>query len=188
MDHISSQNTPPHVGIAYFYGDYRDHSGSTQSNITASLLRQFAGQLTEMPTSLIDLYEKNRKDGSLPAANEMSSALRQICSNFRKSFVFIDAFDEIAPTERKNILPLLNSLRSCNTRIYITSRALNELLDMNTAKIQIVAHTEDIRAFLRQTLEQEYTFPEILDDALREEILNVISERAHGMLVTQVSL
>ena len=52
---------------------------------------------------------------------------------------------------------------------------------MDNAEIRIVAHTEDIRAFLHQTLELECAVSEFLDETLREEILNVISERARGM-------
>ena len=100
VDHLQSQLTPPDIGMAYFYCDYRDQYGSTQSNILGSLLQQFAAQLAEIPTCLIELYEKHKTEGSLPLASEMSGALRQICLNFEKSFVFIDAFDEIvAPIE-----------------------------------------------------------------------------------------
>ena len=168
--------------MAYFYCDYRDQHESTESNIIASLLRQLAVQLAEMPTCLIELYEKHKIERSLPPASEMSGALRQICSDFEKSFICIDAFDEIvAPIERTSILRLLSSLRSCTTRLYITSRAPNELNNVNSAEIRIVAHTGDIRAFLHQTLEPECAVSELLDETLREEILNVLSERACGM-------
>ena len=189
VDHLQSQTVSPDIGVAYFYCDYRDQHGSKQSNIVASLLRQFTTQVRDMPTRLIELYEKHKIDGSLPTASELASILIKICSTFTKSFVLVDAFDEImAPADRSSILQLLGSLRACNTPVYITSRAVNDLRDVGTTEIRIAARAEDIRAFLLQTLREECTVAEILDDTLREEILDVISKSADGMFVLLLSL
>ena len=99
--------------------------------------------------------------------------------------MIVDALDECEAThERKNFLPLLESLAYGSTRLFVTSRPYNEDIRhifLNAPRVPIAASESDIQQFVQEQMSDRRAFIERTTPILRDQITDTICSRASGM-------
>ena len=177
------------VGIAYFYADYRDRKAQTLHHILGSLLRQllfhFSNSILGIPEQVRDTLEGMRKNGRHPSQDEMLKLLQITLQNFARAFICIDAWDELEADTRSQVLQKIGLLVACdNLRVFLTGRKhiQPEVQKLSKSSVEIVANSNDIRAYLRKKIEDDGN-PESMDEALQNEIVASLVAQSQDMYV-----
>lgn len=176
------------VGIAFAYCSFGRQEEQHPEDLLANFLKQLCKAFTPLPESLINLFNKHKSKMTKPSINEISKALLSVMTSLSRTFIIIDAFDELPAMGncRKIILSELFDLQSrCNVNILVTSRFSPDITIMfeDSIKLEIYAAKEDLNRYL--DFNMDLMHPSIRDDLLlQEEIKTVISEAVDGMLVS----
>lgn len=179
------------VGIAYIYCKFGQQTEQTKENLVASLLKQLAGGLPDLPQSVKDLYSRHQRSQTLPVLNELSMALRSVAAIYSRTYILIDALDEIKASNgcRSMFLSVVFSLKMQNANIFATSRPIPEILEnfKEATSMQIYARTNDIQHYLEA---QMFRFPEFVttSEQVQEEVKTAIIESVDGMYVNILQL
>jgi hypothetical protein len=175
------------VGIAFLYCDYRDQENQSTLSMVSSLLKQLISSKPALPLPVVDLYERFEKSQSTFKLKDLEPTLLLVCREFRRTFVMIDALDECDATRhRKSFLQVLKSIEKSSTRLLITSRPYPDDIKRYLVaypQITIEANDLDIRKFLTETIDRSDETTDIIDQALKKDIVKDIANSAHGMLV-----
>ena len=166
------------------YCDYQDQGQQTSENILGSLLQQLARQISPLPMALLDLYKKCRlREG--PPKEEMERLLLDVCREFGRCFIIVDALDECeAQTSRKAFLKSLKALSS-RASLFITSRPHLQDIEQSLStfsRISIQAQESDIRKYLTLTIQEDSCAADLIDESLRDEIVQHLTQ---GMSVSR---
>lgn len=150
-----------------------------------SLLKQIASVATELPSSIVELYEKQKSQQKLPQLQELEKALLFSCEDFNQVFIVIDALDESEEAKhRSSILQILTSLQQRpNVRLFITSRFHPQDIAkvFNSApRILIEANSSDLRKFLSKTIDNSAA-ADIIDETFKTDMVERIAVRAQKM-------
>ena len=95
-----------------------DQSVHTASNLIAALARQLVGHSEKLPTQLENMYTELEQHRRRPSLHDLRQLLTALCSERDRTYVIVDAIDECEAThERRNLLPLLESLSHGSTRL-----------------------------------------------------------------------
>lgn len=171
--------------MAYVYCDYKDQAAQTASNLIACLARQIVGRPQVLPQPLVALHKKLEQQNRRPSFDELKELLTALCKHYAKIYILVDALDECeAVLERRLLLPVLRSLPSRTTRLFVTSRPNNEDICQSFGKqsrIDIVAHDSDLRLYIMERMEERGDFVDRLTPELKENITSTISAGASGM-------
>lgn len=188
IDHLTSNFKTQDVGVSYFYFDYREQDIQTPAYFVASLLKQLAVQKACFPPPLLELYEKFKTESSQTLTTELSQVVKQVGITFDRLFVIIDALDECdGKRHRKEILRILKNLRVPPFRIFVTCRPHPQDIKQHfesATRIHVEASERDLRCFCSRMIDDNENVSELVDEALREDILFTISRNAKGMYVS----
>lgn len=126
-------------------------------------------------------------------ADEMViSLLQHVCKEAGNCFIVIDALDEISVgQQRKQTFRLLESLLAVGVKLLVTSRP--HLADIEHAlkgsvQFSIESDQEDIKAYISQKLDESTDMEDLLDETVKADILDKISQRASGMYVPRANV
>ena len=125
-----------------------------------------------------------RKD--LPGFEDLKRVFLGLCSNFSgDAFIVLDALDECEERQHRPLIRnLLESLVNSRVRLLIASRAhppdINQLLG-DCATITVSASPGDIRTFVLDRIEKSVRMVGMIDDKLRDEIVEKIVSKSQGM-------
>ncbi|KAH9213639.1 hypothetical protein DL95DRAFT_253467, partial [Leptodontidium sp. 2 PMI_412] len=185
IDHIRGHSTNG-FRVSYFYFDYRDQESQTPTNLLASLIKQLIQQTKIVPSRLVKHYQKPM-GGPLPSVKDLESALAQICNHFSNTYLIFDALDECDfRRHRKPVLDILDRLRTTSVRILITSRPhpgdIKRKFDKDP-QITIRADDADIKAFIAHRIDGDNDISELVDEKLKEEIINGICAMSGGLFL-----
>lgn len=178
----------PNVGLAYFYFDYDYRNKQTLDYVVASILKQILLYKDGLPlwiTECKDLYRRFRLGWSVPGIEKLKAAIKQLCKDSLATYVVIDALDE-ADVEfcRKGMLVFLNMLFESRIRVLVTSREHSEditrVLSNWPMHIAISAIDSDIINFSNHKIDN-CSIREIIDDNLKQDIINLVVNKASGM-------
>ena len=168
------------------YCDYRDQAQQTPVNLIGDLLKQLVGTLPTLPEEIIRLYEeKSRKSESLELV-DVEAILPQICQTFDQTYICIDALDE-CEDRSSHFLKSLQKLSS-TIRLFITGRphilaTVNQHF-VDPLTIPIEANENDIKMFITEKIDEDHTRdPDLMDQKLKQVILEKIGATSKGMLV-----
>ena len=152
--------------------------------VFSSLTRQILSRFTELPKSIIELYEQNTSS----AHPDFETAWRlflHTCAESSLTYIVLDALDECdEQTYRKQILYHMKRLKPLgDVRFFITSREYP--LDIQeafsyTSQIEIKAQTRDLKHFLSQAINDE-PMAYMVDGDFRLRIIDKIADGAHGL-------
>lgn len=183
VDYLTRIYESDDVRVAYVYCDYKDQALQTASNLIACLARQVVGHPTKLPVQLEFLYTELKRQQRRPSVLELKHLLADLCGERKKTYVIVDALDE-CEHERRDFLPLLESLPHGSTRILITSRPYSEDIHrffLSAPRITITASDADIKQFVQEQMEDRTDFLERTTSSLRDLITDKVCSRASGM-------
>jgi hypothetical protein len=174
-----------HVGLAYVYCDYRDHTQQTLVKIIGAITKQLLRQLDNPPNDFEDLWQKSH-EGKVPLEERGAmEALSSVCRSFERTYICIDALDEC-----HNASGLLNLIYQApsNTRTFATTRehvlvAVRKYFE-SSQRIEIEAKLSDIRILVEQRIEADrHENPDLMTTELQIEITEKICQLSKGMYV-----
>ena len=185
IDHILEEILSPNDAIAYFYFDYRDQQTQTPPYFLASLLRQIAARSKPLPQFLHDSYDRFKEEQSHHFMPELREAFRMLCETYERCFIVIDALDECKhQAHRKEIVQLLNSLPRGKTKVFVTSRPhVHDIKGYfeDALQVDVEARDTDIKRYCSCMIEQSTSAAELISGPLRQQVIDTIASRAHGM-------
>jgi len=176
------------ANVAYIYCDYRDQTSQTVANILSSVLRQFLTTASYVPESIITTLESIKKKDQRAEIGDISKMLKVLLPRLDRSFLCLDALDELEPRTRFTLLKALRT-EFGSARILLTGRPhiepeVNRALQTQPDAMHIEANEGDIRGFLIHEIEEDMNInPDDMNEQLREEILEAIISKAGGMYV-----
>ena len=146
------------------------------------------GRLKALPQELTALYEKLQHQKRRPSLDEIRRLLMAMFNQYKQTYLVGDALDECeASQERRLLLPVLESLPSTSTRLFVTSRPNNEDIIQTFGKenqIIIAAPVLDLREYILDRMNERRDFPNRLTPKLKERIITTVSAGASGMYDT----
>ena len=112
------------VAIFILYCSYNDPNTQSVESLLSCLLKQDVQRRATVDKKLEELYEGHYRKETRPTLDELKLLLSLALTQFEKSFIIIDALDEISNENRR--LELLDSLCFLNemTNIMVTSRRI----------------------------------------------------------------
>ena len=152
------------------------------------MLRQFLTTASYVPETIITTLESIKKKDQRAEIGDISKMLKILLPHLDRSFLCLDALDEL---ESRTRFTLLKALRTefGSTRIFLTGRPhiepeVNEALQIQLDAMHIEASEGDIRGFLIHEIEEDMNInPDDMNEQLKEEILEAIISKAGGMYV-----
>ena len=170
------------------YADYKDQTNQTLVNILGSFLRQL---LTTVPKPIPDEAIKKLDDihhGGRKVEMEDTLALLKIrLHQLQRTFICIDAVDELEPDVRWQLLQVLKELGTNDTtRLFLTGRGHIEGEVQNCFHVTqryttvISASQQDIQEFVRRRINDDRNLRAI-DEVLAQDIVDAIIEKSQGM-------
>ena len=177
----------PGFALAYFYFDFTDLAKQKTSSLIRSFLTQLSSQLFVFPDVLVKLHAACHGGSQQASTSDLVKALKSVIGNFHHVYFIIDALDEC--TDQKELLKVLREIADWklhNLHVLATSRreryieeGLNQIIssEMNVDSDRV---DEDIRCYLRTTLENDHRF-QIWTREEQQEIQRTMMERANGM-------
>lgn len=173
--------------FAYIYCDYGQRDNQNPTALLANVLQQVVRQIgTDLPAAVRDLYSLHQKYETHPTIEQTTSVLRTILLPNMLFYVVIDALDEYAQYEEA-ALDFITAVLGLGpqVRLLCTSRhsTIFDGFFLGTTKLDISAHSEDIRTFIDGHIKQQSRLARHVrsDPKLGEEIVEAIVRESQGM-------
>jgi len=169
------------VGVIYFYFDYKDRLNQSKEKVSATLLKQLACQLGEIPPELEAMYDKSMRRG-LPGFETLIATFLKCVKNsiITSTFVLLDAFDECETSLQNHILYIIRNFSASGIKILCTTRtqgrSLLEAQSPGAVTVQISAQEGDIRLYSTSKPEMKR-----LHHDLQVKIIKTITTASAGM-------
>jgi hypothetical protein len=170
--------------VTYFYFDYAVKKSAV--DLLASLLKQLASQLEDVPQCLKTLYQTYKPETPRPDQTKLLEFFVQCAEMYPEAYVFLDAFDECDPKLRKDVVSIVKRLHKAKIKVYVTTQpgGLEDLATdgLNDAvKAEIRAKEPDVRSYVMARLHDD------IEPKLRTKIINTISSGVDGMYETEIT-
>jgi Cdc6-like AAA superfamily ATPase len=188
VDDLCDRFNDATVGIAYLYFNFRRKDEQKVESLFASLLKQLAQKWTSLrtlPDCVKALYDRYERKGTLPAFDEITTALQSVSALYSRVFIVIDALDEFQSSDRTKFLIEIFSLQvKSGANILMTSRFMPEISerfgDYIHITLEVRASSEDVRRYLEGHMNRLPAFVE-RNLQVREEIKTKIVQLTDGM-------
>ena len=187
VDYLQNNYADKDTVVAYVYCNYKDQAAQTASNLIACLARQIIGRPKALPQELMTLQNDLGQQNRRPSLGELKSLLISLSSHYKRTYIIVDALDECeAIRERRLLLPVLESLPSSLTRLFVTSRPnyedISEIFD-RASQITIAAPASDLRRYIQEMMDErkELVSRLRLTPELKDNITSSITAAASGM-------
>lgn len=172
------------IAVAFIYFDYQKKEDQTANVVTGSILRQWAQYQPELDSSIKSLYAVHQQYQNTPRSlsiDEYVRCMNSLADHFSLTFIMLDALDECESHERFELLNrVVRHMNVERTRIFATCRPhVHNVSDFfkNSEKVEIVAHMDDLRSYVTEELGTR----ELLEDSLKDEIVNKLCPQAKGL-------
>lgn len=172
--------------VVFFYFDFNDQNKQTFENMVRSFLDQLYHKSPDA-RSLIQSLHSARADGSQqPSIKQMERTLTEILEKVEGCKVVIDALDESKTLERViRWCKDMHRLETVNVRLLVTSQT--QIVNWQDAEqimpITVANVGPDIRTYVCARLENEEFMNLRGHPELRNQIREILVEKAAGMLV-----
>ena len=146
------------------------------------------GGILHVPDRVRSVLEETERKGKKVETTDIIDMVKLTLPQFRRSFICIDALDELQPDVRKALLNTLYKDFTTSDRavqLFLTGRPhipqeVNESLRITQDAIDVIANGDDIRAYLINQIALD-TSPTAMNESLKEVILHTIVEKSEGM-------
>ncbi|KAF3225433.1 hypothetical protein TWF106_002571 [Orbilia oligospora] len=188
LEEQRKQDPTTQTAVAYFYFDFSNKEIGARI-FTRNLLKQLAFQSPNFPQGLTELSQTYSGSGKTEAEDQkIEDLLIESASNFKYTYIVVDALDECAPEQRFNVLNIIQRLAgSGGARVFATSRPhpedINEVFK-EVNKIELGARADDIRKYIKAEIRRyETRTPKArhLHDGLRDRITDGLTGVSNGM-------
>jgi len=180
--------------VACLYCDFHSQKEQTMAHILGALLKQVVGRLEQIPEEINAAFYKAK--GQIGGRCLRVPAIRKMLLNsiklLRRTFICIDALDELRAEHRAELLEVLRDIvqESQTTRIFLTGRSyiwgeVDMYFSGSVETIPITPTQEDVKRFLRMKLSRD-PHPDAMDEHLRADIMRCIPETISQMYVAVV--
>jgi hypothetical protein len=165
--------------VTYFYFDYSVKKSVV--DLLASLLKQLASQLEDVPPCLKMLYGNFKLETPRPNQAKLLELFIECAKAYPEVFVFLDAFDECDPTLRADVVSIVKQLHEAKVKVWVTTQP-GRLEDLATEglndaiKAELKAKETDVASYIRSRLPKNS-----IEKKLRMEIVDTISSGVDGM-------
>lgn len=154
--------------------------------ILASLVKQLASQLLDLPVELEALHRVLEPREKRPTIEELYMVLLGITSKFSRVYFILDALDECdQDKQRKGLLPLFHRMGKDGIKVFVTSRPHPEDIQesfKDIAKIKLLAKAEDIESYIRQKIDENPKAKRLVREGKCEDrIISELIDCAKGM-------
>ncbi|KIX98765.1 uncharacterized protein Z520_05226 [Fonsecaea multimorphosa CBS 102226] len=191
VDYLRAKFKDHDVAIAFYYYDYSDQQSQSPSSFARSLLRQLSSHSEIVPSAVAEFYQRTRnavKDQTW--FHDLLTILRRVVATFRHCFIIVDALDEAdVQTQRTGFFEVIDAIRnSPGGTVKVLATLRPHVLDLvskfhEPSMIDILANPGDIRQFLVQTIKEQPESEYLMDDKLKEHVLNTLCTNANGMFL-----
>ncbi|KAK6000624.1 hypothetical protein QM012_003349 [Aureobasidium pullulans] len=186
VDHVLDGYKADHqIGVAYIYCQHDHHKVVLDEDpgyLMKMILRQFLECCETLPAEISNiapadlrlLYSSKWQAKFPPSSDEISDLLAIVLSLFNKSFLIVDAIDELPWSARNEFVSqILAMQQEFNLNVLITSRHTSGIAQgiHSVTQVQIQAREEDLRCSAIRILERGYLLkerPDILERALSQ--------------------
>jgi hypothetical protein len=142
IHHLSIQDHPSNIAVAYLYCNYRSRNEQTLYNLLCALLRRLVQLRSIIPSSVLDIYNKFHKKSRL-TLDQCTDLTTLACKEFSRVYVIIDALDECEAGVARALIRILNSVRSqANIHLLMTARFITSIKEMINDEIGAVPQLE----------------------------------------------
>ena len=178
------------VAVVYYYCDYSEQQAQTPEHLARCVLRQVCASCSSMPSAVAEFHKETRhlpKDETW--FQELQKRLHRVLATFTKCYIVIDAFDETeAVNQRAGLFRVIQGIRSASTRIKVFATTRPHLTNIEDkfvrpTRIHVTASEADLRHYLGDMIDSHPDADDIVDAALRQEILDKLCENANGMFL-----
>lgn len=175
----------PDIGIAYIYCHFRSEKEHTLDSLLASVLKQLAQGLSSLPSNVRELYDRHKSRNTRPSCDEIVRTLHSVAAMCSKTFIVIDALDELSPVDgcrKKLLFEIFKVQTGIGANIIATSRfipSVEQEFEKSTS-LEIRASNADIQKYVDGRMMELSCAP---GPDLQCEIMTVISQGADGMFL-----
>ncbi|OQV07153.1 Ankyrin repeat-containing protein [Cladophialophora immunda] len=191
VDYLRTKFKDHDVAIAFYYYDYSDQQSQNPSSFARSLLRQLSSHSEVVPSAVAEFYQRTRnavKDQTW--FHDLLNIIRRVVRTFSHCFIIVDALDEAdVQSQRSGFFEVIDAIRSSprgTVKVLATLRphVLNLVAKFHEPSIvDILANPGDIRQFLVQMIQEQPESEYLMDDKLKEHVLNTLCTNANGMFL-----
>ena len=180
-----AEDTTKAVGVVVHYIRHNDPDKSMNS-ILGSFIRQLAQELQNIPSPLVDLYQRYADKGTTPTASEVQSVFHSVVDEFEELYVVVDGLDECDEQLRWDLVDELTPLKP-KLRLLITARNIEtivqELAELD--QFEIKANASDIELFIDHQLQKNRYLRSMVmkSPRLRQDIKAAIVKTADHMFL-----
>ncbi|KAJ7591839.1 ankyrin repeat-containing domain protein [Mycena floridula] len=188
IDHLQKLTQgQPGVGVAYIFCDYRQSSIQGAIDVIGSVLRQLLINSKEIPGSLHSIHNCYKAVPPQPRTlHDFTTALEAQIQLYSHVYLVIDALDESSSETRDELIKTVRHLaKSGHLHVLVTSRQTIGDKFVNDSQIHIWANDSDIRRYITQRIRDGKELQKVVngDEALQDEIINKVTEKADGMFL-----
>ncbi|RDW93708.1 uncharacterized protein DSM5745_01030 [Aspergillus mulundensis] len=184
------------IGVCFYFCDYKDPKSLDWANILSSLASQLARQNDRVYTILESYYAGLHPDRGLPrpvAPNQILGIVSQMITLFDRVMVIVDGLDECGPNSAVPVALAELAETSPEVSMALLSRPdydIRQAIESNFMHIDIAAKGTDVRRYVREELEEriQQRRLRLRSQALKEDIINTLIEKAGGMQVNSPHL
>lgn len=175
------------IGITYVYGSFLHRSKQQLPAILSSLLKQLCQSLLRLPDCITEAYERFWTHRIYPSPEKLLHMLGLIIASSEKTFVVIDALDEIETSDgtcRQLLAALFRLKEVAPMSLLASSRHVADITGAfrrnDSRIIEIRALDDDIRIYIDSKLNNARSFVSE-DQELRSSIRETIVQAVDGM-------
>ncbi|SJL10212.1 uncharacterized protein ARMOST_13596 [Armillaria ostoyae] len=184
IDYLQSVEYKDKTLVLSIFCDYKSMTTQTIPNLLCSLLKQLV-QDNGLSSPITSLYNQYHPKGTQPSLDVLTKILLQEFKSFHHVYVVLDALDEFADDQRKELVEKIRSLGD-NIHLLVMSRDIPKigLLFKEDARLDIQAVEADITMFVADKLSRG-DLADLINghDNLHEAILTGVAEKAGGMFL-----
>ena len=190
IDELRKKHKDDETAVIYYYCDYSEQQAQTPEHLARCILRQVCAARSSMPSAIVDFHKETRhlpKDETW--FQELQKRLHRVMATFTTCYLVVDAFDETeAVTQRAGLFNVIHGIRSASTRIKVFATTRPHLTNIEDkfvqpTRIQVAASEADLRHYLGHMIDTHPDADDIMDAALKQEILDKLCENANGMFL-----
>jgi hypothetical protein len=142
IHHLSIQDRESIIAIAYLYCKYRSRNEKTLYNLLCALLRRLVQLRSTIPSCVLDMYN-NFHEKSRLTLDQCTDLITLVCKEFSRVYVIIDALDECEAGVARELIRILNSVRSqADIHPLMTARFITSIREMINDEIGVVPQLE----------------------------------------------
>ena len=184
IDSLCDQAWGKDAAVVGLYCDFLAQQEQSTTGMLGAILKQLVNR-GRIPKHIREAFQEAKREfgGRSPRVSDLVEILKKTVAPLRRVYICINALDESVPKHRWELLQKIIP-ESPNTRVFLTGRPHidDEITKCfgKAVRIPISPTQDDIKSYLEMRLDRD-TDSNAMDDALRADIMRVISEKISEM-------